>query len=582
MTKMRTRLLAVLASLALTVLLVSPAGAQANRGVRINVANPEAPFPPDKAAEAFVAIDAHLPNVVAAGAFDETDEAPCGTPAAVTPGFSPCNFAPGVGTSGVYFSFDSGEHWIQPSFTGLTAASGTVQTGTIHTLPWYAEAGLVSDADSAGAFGPRPINGHFSWSNGSRFYYANLTSNLNGAKSDQTLKGFEGVGVSRIDNPTSAAVVSNKNNWMSPVLVPAHVSRTTFEDKEQIWADNASSSRFFGHVYVCFADYRGQEKARLPQSLSVATSTDGGSTWAEKQLTSTEDSPKSAQGFGRSGCTVRTDSDGVVYVFADQFGPGTPGTGYHIVITSNDGGKSWSRPRRLFSVNDACYHFDPVEGRCVGDGNVGGRIDLTSSPSVDIANGAPSGSDATNEMVDSWVDGRFGLDDERVLFSYSTDAGRSWSSPQTVPGPGRGFYSAPAIAPDGSRVYVSNSWFLTPFQETTANPRMLLNTLETSAIGPDGAPTGWTTAVHGVAGDARAGSSNGLAFEFLGDYNYAAAARTYGVGVWTADARDALDCPAIDDWRQSLFTDSPLPQPNPATDCPGAFGNINMYAGSTG
>jgi len=577
---MRVRVLAALASLSMIALFVSPAQATVNVGVRMNVANPDSPFAPDKAAEAFVAIDAHLPNIVAGGAFDETDEAPCGTPAAMAPG--PCSFVPGVGTSGVYFSFDRGNHWVQPAFTGLTARSGTTQVGTIHTLPWYYESGLVTDADSAGAFGPRPVNGDFSWSNGSRFYYANLTSNLNAAKSDQTLKGFEGVGVSRIDNPTSASVVNNKNNWMRPVLVPENVSRTIFEDKEQIWADNAASSPFFGHVYLCFANYRGQEKSNLPQSLDVATSIDGGSTWRNRHVTSTEDQPTSAQGFGRSGCTIRTDSNGVVYLFADQFGAGTPGTGYHILIRSTDGGKTWTKARKLFTVNDACYVFDPVEGRCVGDGNVGGRIDLTSSPSVDIANGAPSGADATNEIVDSWLDGRFGFNDERALFSYSTDLGKTWASPSTVPGPGRGFYSAPAIAPDGSRVYDSNSWFLTPFRTTTAAPRVLQNTLQTSAIGANGAPTGWTTVVAGLTGDARAGSANGLAFEFLGDYNYAAASRTYGVGTWTADARDAADCPAIDAWRQSLFTASPPPQPNPATDCPGAFGNINIYAGTTG
>ena len=109
-------------------------------------------------------------------------------------------------------------------------------------------------------------------------------------------------------------------------MIVTKQSSTTVSDKEQVWADNASSSPFFGHAYVCLASFRSQEKGMaLPQPLIVATSTDGGSTWTQKQVTSASNNPfNTKQGFGRSGCTVRTDSHGVVYVFADQFGVGTP------------------------------------------------------------------------------------------------------------------------------------------------------------------------------------------------------------------------------------------------------------------
>ena len=562
---------------------VAPA-AQAVTGtsVRVNVANPASPFPPNKSAEAAVAINPVAPSMVAASAFDETDEAPCGTPAALAGG-GVCGFAPGVGTTGAYFSFDSGHHWIQPAFTGLTARSGTVHFGTIHTLPWYFESGLVSDADSAVAFGPRPVNGHFSWTNGVRAYFGNLTSNLN-AKKSETFKGFESVAVSRIDNPTPGRV-GVKSNWFRPVIAVTHQSSTAFEDKDQIWADNASSSPFFGHVYACFAEFRGLghfQNGNEPAPLVVAASTDGGTTWSKKQLNPAATTPQSQQGFGTSGCTIRTTSTGVVDLFAFVFSAGTPGTGFHVLFQSFDGGKSWTRPRRLFPVNNGCFFIDPVEGRCVSDGIAGSRIDLSPAPSVDIANGAPTGKDATNEIVDSWVDGRFGFNHEKVLFSFSTNGAKTWSSPQIVPGPGRGFYSAPAISPNGKTVFEANSWLLAPFQNNTTNPRPEVNTLQQSAIGANGAPTGWSMPVVGAVGDLRAASANGLAFEFSGDYNYASAARTFGIGVWTADARDATHCAAIDAWRASLFTATPLPQPNPATACPGRFGNINIFAGTTG
>jgi hypothetical protein len=556
--------------------LASPGSAVAATDVLVQPANPNSPFPTNKSAEAAIAINAESPNMVAAAAFDEVDEAPCGT-AFATPA-APCPFIPGVGTTGVYFSYDRGHSWTQPTFSGLTAANGTVHVGPIHTLPWYFEAGLQSDGDVGVAFGPQPLHGHFSWSNGARAYFSNLVSG-------PSLKGFEAVGVSRIDDPTPDRI-GVKRNWFRPVVVPSHISTTAFEDKSQIWADNAASSPFFGNVYLCFAEFRSNGSA--PSPLKVAVSRDGGDTWRVRQVTAAANNPHSALGFGTSGCTIRTDSHGVVYVFALNFAFGTPGHPYHVVVKSYDGGARWTRPRRLFQINDACFRVDPVQQRCVSDGYAGARIDLAPAPSVDIANGAPTGADATNEIVDSWMDGRFGLNHEAIMFSYSTDGAATFSTPTVVPGPGRGFYSAPAISPDGTRVYLANSWLLAPFQATTANPRPLLNTFDTSLIGADGAPSGWTRAVTGTPGDARAGSANGLSSEFLGDYNYASAARDYGVGVWTADARDATHCAAIDAWRQTLIDilsgaggSIPLP-PNPASACPGTFGNINIYAATTG
>jgi hypothetical protein len=153
------------------------------------------------------------------------------------------------------------------------------QVGPIGTLPWYYEHGLVSDGDPALAFGPKPdSSGHFSWDNGSRLYYANLTSNFN-AKRSETFKGFESVYVSRTDDPQGAAA-NDKSAWMAPVRVSKQ-SSATFADKEQIWADNAASSPFFGRAYVCWENFVGNGAG----ALDVATSTDGGNSWSQKQVT---------------------------------------------------------------------------------------------------------------------------------------------------------------------------------------------------------------------------------------------------------------------------------------------------------
>ena len=118
------------------------------------------------------------------------------------------------------------------------------------------------------------------------------------------------------------------------------------------------------------------------------------------------------------------------------------------MITSTDGGRHWSRPHTIETAFDLCNDFEPSIGRCVNDGVGGARDDLGPAPSVDIANGAPTGSDATNQIVMTWVDGRDGTNNEHVMFTSSTNAGQTWASPAAVERAGdRGYYSAPAISP---------------------------------------------------------------------------------------------------------------------------------------
>ena len=87
------------------------------------------------------------------------------------------------------------------------------------------------------------------------------------------------------------------------------------------------------------------------------------------------------------------------------------------------------------------------------------------------------------------------------------------------------------------------------------------------------------TVHRGKVGDARGSSENNLCCEFLGDYNYVAASRTFGAAVWN-DVRNAGVCKAINDFRQSLMTSTPLPKPAPLQVCPANFGNTDIYGGS--
>jgi hypothetical protein len=87
----------------------------------------------------------------------------------------------------------------------------------------------------------------------------------------------------------------------------------------------------------------------------------------------------------------------------------------------------------------------------------------------------------------------------------------------------------------------------------------------------------WSDVHRGDIGDARASSRGTLEREFIYDYNSTIATPFGAVGLWM-DARDAEDCPAVDAYRASLATASPLPPPSPASDCPPRFGNLDVRA----
>lgn len=538
------------------------------QGTLVTVGSPQGVFSQNKQNEPAVAIDPTNPSVVAAGSNDNIDMEACNAGDPTT-----CPFTPGVGVSGVYFSLNGGQTWDQPTYSGWSArdclgpAACQPQVGPIGTLPHYYENHLVSDGDPGLAFGPRPgTDGTFSWANGSRLYYSNLTANF---PTSPAFKGFEAIAVSRTDNP-SAAAANDATAWMAPVVISKQ-NPTTFSDKSQIWADNAETSPYFGHVYVCWANFASNSHGQaLPTPLMVARSSDGGSSWTVKQVGPATDNGINSQ---PDGCTIRTDSHGNVYVF----GVGSRrGTSYEMMYKSTDGGVHFRGPALLSSAVEPGV-VDPVIGRPVMDGMAGARNDLAFAPSVDIANGAPSGQDATNQIVVTWADGRNGLNNEELLMMTSTNGGASFSGPSPValPSTDRPYYTAPAISPNGSDLYITYNAFTTPYRNDTSSPRGLVGAIlhadvTAGVIGP------FATVARGVEGDPRASSQNNLTAEFLGDYVYTAATRTGAVGVWN-DVRRGADCPAVDAWRASLRIGTSVPQPAPQQDCLPQFGNTDIY-----
>ena len=576
-----SRSLGMILVLVLVLTTASPVLAVHGGDARVNVASPPTPFAQNKQNEPSVAVDAHDPTVLAAGSNDEIDLEACNAGDDTT-----CPFTEGVGLSGIYFSFDLGDTWIQPTYTGWTArhclgAIGNSDpecqpaVGPIGTLPKYYENQLVSDGDPSLAFGPRPgSDGTFSWANGSRLYYANLTSRFPHSTPDETFRGFEAIAVSRTDD-VRAAAAGDADAWMDPVIVSKQNS-TLFADHEQIWADNAETSPYFGNVYVCYAAFRSQEKGNaLPNPITVARSTDGGETWKTTQVSNASNNPT----HGQQDCWIRTNSAGVVFVFWQAI---KANTGRAIYMTrSFNGGRTFDQ-NQIVSPYTPTGLIDPVTGGRTFDGLAGARDGTF--PTADIANGAPSGLDATDEIVVAWQEGPTPSDtnpgpNEKVKIAYSTNDGNSWAFTTNAADPSdRPNMPAIAISPDGTDVYLTYNAFGVPWQSTTANARPMNSVVRHAEVNGSGAPVGWTTLFDGPTGDARGSSANSLAAEFLGDYNYAVATRDFGTAVYV-DVRDAADCPDVDAYRQSLAT-TPIPRPAPQQDCPPTFGNSDIFGGS--
>jgi hypothetical protein len=536
----------------------------------VTVGSPTTPFSQNKQNEPWIAVDPSNPTVMAAGANDNIDMEACAAGDPTT-----CPFTVGVGGSGIYFSSNGGATWTQPTYTGYSArnclgpdACEPNPAGPIGTLPWYYENGLVSDGDPSLVFGPRPgPDGSFSWANGSRLYYANLTSNFSAARDEMAFKGFEGIAVSRTDN-VAAAAAGDQNAWKHPVIISKQ-SSATFSDKEAIWADNAASSPYFGNVYVCNVAFRSV--GGPPEPVVVVRSTDGGDTWTQRQISQASNT-NSGQGRsgGRQDCVVRTDSQGAVYVlWIGSF----KGEGVVWMSRSFDGGVKFDKPKTI-AVTGTVGGFDPVQGGLTFDGVAGART--WEAMSFDIANGAPSGSGAPNTIVVGWADGQNGLDHERAMVQYSTDGGDTWSTPFDATQAGdRPNFPWIAISPDGADVYITYMGFLDPWRDNTSDSRRTQGVVRHADFSN---LSSWSTLHRGEVGDARGSSANSLAVEFLGDYDSIVATNDFAAAVWN-DARNTAVCSAINDYRQSLVDGSPVARPAPATDCPQNFGNTDIFGG---
>jgi hypothetical protein len=552
------------------------------------------PFPEDAENEPALALDrnpARKGPWLFAGANDYHDQSVCID--------SPCAFKDGVGISGVYFS-QTGTAWEPGSYPGTTG-TGASTPGTIRTLPKFSRK-YWSRGDPSLAATARPIaNGgasvSYSWTNGTRVYYATLVAGVRDTRR---------IAVSWSD-PTRA-LAAGKPAWGAPRFLPPAPGLV---DRPAVWADNARSSPNFGNVYVCWTTFPEAPAGKEPRfptppggPIGFSRSVDGGRTWS---------APKKLSGLltGRHGCAIRTDSTGRVYVFWEELGLTsrgkatltTPTQGEPcgrlfrsqiLMAMSTDGEAPFSTPKTVTSVVEPGF-VDVRKGAaddvaCAFDGAAGARTNAW--PAVDIANGAPLGGGPDTIAV-AWTSGV--PNRERVLVRVSRDRGATWGPPRnaantaTAKGakaPDRPVFPAVALAPSGTHLYVVYTAFFQPWQKSLARRRQLQGVVRvTRLVDFEGTSTAWGE-VRGPFGDARGSSNPTLTEEFLGDYNAVVATNKLGYAAWT-DASYALQCDDVDTFRTkggeiaNLSKACPPEDKNPDGSAK-AFGNVTICAAGMG
>jgi hypothetical protein len=500
-------------------------------------------FPRNEQNEPSVALDP-VTGTLIAGANDVIDESLCsGAGTASSPAL--CAFAAGVGISGVYFSSTTaGANWTQPSFTESPTGVGSCAGRTIHTLPGYCDQNLETFGDPSLTVGPAlGRNGRFSWSNGSVVYYGNLAFPSTVAFPNITAPPVLAVSRSTDDGA----------DWTSPVLASSSTNPVDFNDKDYVSADGDPNSPYFGNVYASWTLFQGNG-AGAPEPIVFSRSTDGGKTWSPAVRLSPS-GENQVQGF-RQGSTIRTGPDGTVYVFWEAFGVPSQ----QLVAISHDGGRSFSAPARIATVNTL-------------PGLAGSSFRVWSVPSVDV-------NQATGAIYVAWADEDQASATALIKFIESDDGGKTWTAPITVGGSAgavNAFFPSVAASPDGHHVFVA--WPAQAWAAAGTNPGPgVVSQYAQYNVRTDGAWSG-VQALSTASGDPDGSSwPSPLNPQFLGDYTAAVASNATAWLTWT-DTRNDAPCAAVDAFRNGT-----APQPNPDLRCPPSggqsFGNTDIFAGA--
>ena len=224
-----------------------------------------------------------------------------------------------------------------------------------------------------------------------------------------------------------------------------------FNDKEWITTDNFPSSPFYGRTYLTWTAFLSTNGVTLESPIWEAHSDDGGFSWsAPQEISGSSAALCTFQAEGPSGecdedqfSVPSVGPDGTVSVsfVNDQnealWEPGEVFDNQYLLVTSSDGGVTWSAPGFIVDREDGSRDF-PL--------NVRGRATLTNyQVRVPEAGNIVADPTRPGRLYFAFYDNRNGLHDvdnpvtnTDVFIVRSTNGGSSWSAPSQVNPPDSG------------------------------------------------------------------------------------------------------------------------------------------------
>ena len=349
---------------------------------------------------------------------------------------------------------------------------------------------------------PRTTDPWIAFGTGGRVYYSSLI-----------LSG----GVLGDAPPFGAITLSSSGDggetWGDPVIV--YRGNNEYNDKEAVVVDTRDDSPYKGRVYVgWFTLLNGN------WNLRVSRSDDEGRSFTP---------PATVRGDGINvGITPLVGPGGVVHavwLHATRLGLNRFEDFKIVYARSEDGGATWSETLDIATLNT--YEIPDLR---TGTG--------VPSAAVDPRNG---------NLYVAWQDDRYTQGTAQVLFSRSTDGGRTWSTPRLIStGPKKAPSFTPAVAVNGKGEVGVSFYSL----RNDRSRRYLADTFITFSKN-NGQTFGPARRVSRSTFDTRFAAVTFSGF-FLGDYQGLAAGRQTFHSVWVGTNRISQLDPA--DNQPDVFT----------------------------